>query len=209
MQNQSCPACGGLIAFKSRFSTLCVCQHCQSVLKRADKSLTIQGHTSVLTDDYSVIQLGTQGEYHQVPFEVIGLIKVVWEDGFWNEWHVIEQDGQSAWLIEAMGLYSYVQEIKAPATSKPATAYHVGQQQTFKNQPFQVVDIKHYECQTIYGEIPFHMVEGLKGTSVDFRSENNQCAYISYFSDEAHYYIGEFHDIASLKLNNLKQIEGW
>lgn len=209
MDELTCPACGSPINFKSRFSVLTVCDYCQSVIAREQKQLTAQGKASVLADDFSVIQLGTRGRYQNSPFEIIGLIKATWEDGFWNEWHALEENGQSGWLLEAMGEYSYVRALPEPAPPIEPTQCRVGDSITLAQKTFRVMDIKAFECSAFYGELPFHIENGAQGLSIDLKSQDNHCAYIVQQDKNITYYLGQFHDIDSLKLTHLKDIEGW
>ena len=49
----------------------------------------------------SPIQIGTEGVYATKPFVVVGRIIYEYEQGGWNEWHIVFNDGTSGWLSDA------------------------------------------------------------------------------------------------------------
>jgi len=112
---QACPGCGAELVLKNRFSKTVVCSYCQSLLLLNQDSLKEAGKIGVLSPDMSVLQIGCQGIYNNVAFEIIGRLKMVWKNGFWNEWYVIEETGNQAWITEAMGFYSYIYEQDFPS----------------------------------------------------------------------------------------------
>jgi hypothetical protein len=56
-----------------------------------------------LLEDRSLIQIGSEGCYRNRHFLVIGRIQLRYEAGIWNEWHILFDDGRTAWLAEAGG----------------------------------------------------------------------------------------------------------
>ena len=58
-------------------------------------------------EDYSPIQINTSGEYQSKHFTVVGRIQLRYDDGFWNEWYVLFDDGTGAWLSDASGQYVF------------------------------------------------------------------------------------------------------
>ena len=56
--------------------------------------------------DPSPIQIGTEGIYRNKPFVVIGRILYEYDQGGWNEWHLMFNDGTSGWLSDASPEYA-------------------------------------------------------------------------------------------------------
>lgn len=186
-----------------------VCSYCQSVLHRDKTTLTAEGKIATLSDDYSVIQLGSTGRIEHKSFEVIGYIKASWESGFWNEWHVVEEDGEPAWLVEAMGHFSYVRAMNFPTSFKRGYQFNIGENIYLESNRFIVTDIKQFTCDYIAGELPFHVKQKAQGISIDLKSHVGLCAYIERIRDQTRVFVGQFYDLDELKLTNLRELDDW
>ena len=101
MKNAFCPSCGAPVKFQWSSAVQTVCPYCRSILVRHDVNLEAVGNVADLPDDPSPIQIGTEGIYRNKPFVVIGRILYEYEQGRWNEWHLIFNDGTSGWLSDA------------------------------------------------------------------------------------------------------------
>lgn len=208
MQLSTCPACGAEIRFKSRFSTMAVCSFCQSMLVRKNENLHLQGKMAVIAQDLSILQVGTKGVYKKQSFEIIGQLTVRWQDGFWEEWYVQEENGTQAWIAQALGFFSYTHEIQLPDTQF-LPFIQIGQSISLKDQSYVVSDIKSYIVEGIAGELPFEIQPGLEGLSIDCRSTESKCAYIDFNQNNYRAYAGENVDFEALSLTNLREIDGW
>src|SRR5207249_11624362 len=58
------------------------------------------GQVADLPPDPSPIQLLTEGVYKGKGFQVVGRILYEYEQGGWNEWHIVFSDGASGWLSD-------------------------------------------------------------------------------------------------------------
>ena len=55
------------------------------------------------------------GEFDGVGFKLIGRVRVSYEEGSWNEWYALFQDGRPGWVAEAQGFFMVSFETAAPA----------------------------------------------------------------------------------------------
>ena len=123
----NCPNCGAKIVFQWSSSVQTVCTYCKSILVRADVDLKKVGQVADLPPDSSPIQLNTEGIYHNKAFVVGGRILYEYEQGGWNEWHIVMNDGASAWLSDAQDEYAI--SFPVPGQKLPAgPQVQVGQQ---------------------------------------------------------------------------------
>jgi hypothetical protein len=83
-----------------------VCEYCRSIVVRRDVNLERVGEVADLPPDPSPIQITTEGIYRNRPFVVAGRILYEYEQGGWNEWHIVFSDGKSGWLSDAMAEYA-------------------------------------------------------------------------------------------------------
>ena len=105
MKTANCPSCGAPVNFQSSASAYAVCEFCRSTLLRHGEDLENIGRMADLLEDASLIRIGSEGSFRGVHFGVIGRIQLQHPSGLWNEWHILFDDGRSAWLSEAGGEY--------------------------------------------------------------------------------------------------------
>jgi hypothetical protein len=204
----TCPNCGAKIVFKWSSSVQTTCEYCKSILVRTDVDLTKVGQVGDLPPDTSPIQLNTEGEYKNRAFVVIGRILYEYEQGGWNEWHLMMNDGKSGWLSDAQQEYAVsfaATQEKLPVLSQ----LQVGQQYSWSGQVYtmSVITTAHY--RGVQGELPFQFWDKTNVTFADFRTETGKFGTLDYSHDEPTLYLGEFVEFEDLKLKNLRQFEGW
>lgn len=102
----ACPSCGAEVAFRSATSAMAVCEYCRSTLLREGEAVRDAGKMAVVLEDYSPIRITTSGMYAGQAFGVVGRIQLRYEDGFWNEWYILFDDGSAGWLSDASGQYA-------------------------------------------------------------------------------------------------------
>src|SRR6266851_4955633 len=102
----NCPSCGAPVQFRWSSAVETVCTFCHSILVRDDLNLKNVGQVADLPPDPSPISLLTEGIYRGKAFQVIGRIVYEWENGGWNEWHIVFSDGVSGWLSDAQLQYA-------------------------------------------------------------------------------------------------------
>ena len=102
-----------------------VCQYCKSILVRTDVDLKKVGQVADLPPDSSPIQLNTEGIYRNKAFVVIGRILYEYDQGGWNEWHIMMNDGSSAWLSDAQNEFAISFASFAPALLLALWIYRV------------------------------------------------------------------------------------
>jgi DNA-directed RNA polymerase subunit RPC12/RpoP len=199
-----CPACGAPVKFRSEASVVAVCEYCNSTLLRQGEVLENLGKMAALQEDPTLIQLATEGAYKGSHFAVIGRIQLRYEDGLWNEWHLLFDDQRSGWLGEAAGEF-YVTFEKPPSKAPPPfSGIAVEQRVALEGSlDFQVTDIESATCIAGEGELPFTVGPGYEAPVVDLR-RGAEFATIDYSDDPPRVYFGERVEGLSLKLTNLK-----
>jgi len=139
---------------------------------------------------------------------VVGRILYEYDQGGWNEWHVMMNDGASAWLSDAQSEYALSLASKAP-NLPAASQLHVGQQFTWSNQRYTVSVITPAHYRGVEGELPFQYWDKTDVTFADLRTESRKFATLDYSDPEPALYLGEFVEFDDLKLKNLRSFEGW
>jgi Domain of unknown function (DUF4178) len=185
-----------------------VCTYCKSILVRTDVDLKKVGQVADLPPDSSPIQLNTEGIYHSKAFVVGGRILYEYEQGSWNEWHVVMNDGSSAWLSDAQAEYAI--SFSIPGQRLPsASDIQVGQHYNWNDQAYTITVITTARYRGVEGELPFQYWDKDYVNFADLRSQTGKFATLDYSDDQPSLYLGEFVEFDDLKLKNLRQFEGW
>src|SRR5579863_2341050 len=202
----NCPNCGAKIAFRWSASVQTVCEYCKSVLVRTDVDLEKVGQVADIPPNNSPIQIGTEGLYGKRSFVVIGRILYEYDQGNWNEWHIVMSDGAGGWLSDAQ--LEYAISFAATGQTLPRNC-KVGQEFTWNNQAYTVSTITRAHYRGVEGELPFQYWDKSDVLFVDLMSHSNKFATIDYSEDPPLLFLGESVDFDSLKLKNLRSFEGW
>jgi len=216
----TCPNCGAKIIFKWSSSVQTVCEYCKSVLVRTEVDLKKVGQVADLPPDISPIQLNTEGNYRNNAFVVIGRIIYQYDQGGWNEWHLMMNDGTSGWLSDAQEEYAVSFPVIGPATGTaisstsgqklPAESQlQIGQTYSWNGATYTVSVITQAHFRGVEGELPFQYWNKDDVTFADLRSSSRKCATLDYSDTEPVLYLGDLVEFEDLKLKNLRQFEGW
>lgn len=207
-----CPSCGAPIVFQWSSSVQTTCAHCKSILIRTDLNLERVGVVSDLPPDSSPIQIGTSGAYENRSFTVAGRIIYDYEEGSWNEWHIVVNQGGSsagsAWLSDAQSQYAVTIAFRAERLP-PLAAVHLGDRFTWNKVAFEVTVITEARYRGVEGELPFEYWDKQGATFVDLRSTGGDFATLDYSDAEPVLYIGKMVEFDALRLKNLRALEGW
>src|ERR1700678_268899 len=150
----NCPSCGAPVKFLWSSAVQTVCPFCHSILIRTDLDLKKVGTVADLPPDPSPIQLLTSGTYNNKNFDVIGRIIYEYEQGGWNEWHIVFSDGVSGWLSDAQ--LQYAVSFLIPGTALPAEGeVFRGKHFNFSNIDFEVSTMTMAAYKGVEGELPF------------------------------------------------------
>jgi hypothetical protein len=209
---ETCPNCGAKIIFKWSSSVQTVCEYCKSVLVRTDVDLKKLGQVADRPPDISPIQLNTEGDYCNKAFVVVGRIIYQYEQGGWNEWHLMMNDGTSGWLSDAQEEYAVSFSAtgstigqKLPAESQ----LQIGQTYSWNGATYTVSVITQAHFRGVEGELPFQYWDKDDVIFADLRSSSRKFATLDYSDAEPVLYLGELVEFDDLKLKNLRQFEGW
>ncbi len=205
MKQSSCPTCGAQVTFRSAASIMAVCEYCRGTLVRHDDAVEDIGRMAELLEDASPIQIGTAGRHYGTHFAVIGRIQLQYEQGVWNEWHVLFDNQKSGWLTDASGEYA-MSFLAPPKDPLPAFNDLVpGGTVTLNGEPYTVTDIENAVCIAGAGELPFKVGAGYAAPAIDLRSGQNR-ATIDYSETPPLLFLGTSVEFNDLHLTNLRDV---
>jgi hypothetical protein len=167
------------------------------------------GQVADLPPDVSPVQIGTEGVWHKRPFTAVGRILYEYEQGGWNEWHIVFADGASGWLSDAQADYAVSFLTPPPAPMPPPGEIALERRFRWNGVDFQVTSITVAHYKGVEGELPFEYWDHRDVTFADLRTSDARFATIDYSDDPPLLFIGEAADFDSLQMRNLRLFEGW
>ena len=184
-----------------------MCAFCKSTLSRDAETLALIGRQGDLLEDYSPLQIGTAGKVahgNQLhTFSLIGRIQLRFDAGYWNEWYLLFDNGQTAWLSDASGQYVLLQQLQLREPIPTYESLAIGQSVSLVSKPFTVTDKRTSDCIGGQGELPFAASSAWQARTIDCRSGTD---FISLdFSDtKAVAYLGKAVAFEDLNLSYLR-----
>lgn len=204
----NCPQCGAPVVFRWSSAVQTVCEFCRSILVRHDVDLARVGEVADLPPDPSPIQLLTEGQYGNKAFQVIGRILYEYENGGWNEWHIVFNDGQSGWLSDAQAEYAISFRAPVDKPLPPHTEIRRGGRFHFQ-APLEVTTLTRAHYRGVEGELPFEYWDKSDVVFADLRGFDGSFGTIDYSDEPPLLFLGRTVEFEELKLKNLKEFEGW
>ena len=205
----NCPNCGAPVTFKWSSAVQTTCEFCHSILVRRDVNLEKVGVVADLPPDSSPIQIGAEGQYQNKSFVVIGRILYEYEQGGWNEWHIIFSDGSSGWLSDAQNDYAISFLETTPPPLPPMEQMHRGTAFEWDQRRYEVTVLTTAHYKGVQGELPFELWDRHDALFADLRTYDSRFGTVDYSQDKAILYLGAAVDYDELHMKNVRLFEGW
>lgn len=204
-----CPNCGAAVTFRWSGAVQTTCEYCRSVIVRHDLDLAAIGEVSDIPADSSPIRIGTEGRLDDRAFTVVGRIVYEYEDGGWNEWHVVFADGSSGWLSDAQSDYA-VTSISRPEAGLPASGdVKVGFEYAWRGRRLKVTTITKARYKGVEGELPFEYWGKEEVVFADLLGYGGEFATFDYSEQPPLFFAGRVVEYDELALRNVRQFDGW
>jgi uncharacterized protein (DUF983 family) len=169
MQTVSCPSCGAPVEFRSHASVMAVCEFCRAAVLKDEDQVKDIGKISSVLEDFSPIQMGAAGVFGDRNFTVVGRIQVRYEQGMWNEWYLLFDDGTASWLGDSSGLYVITTPREVAGALPNFIDITPGQLYQIGGESFTAAEKREAECIGGQGELPFKVGDGWRIRVADFR----------------------------------------
>ncbi len=203
----NCPNCGAPVKFLWSSAVQTTCEFCHSILVRTDVDLKKVGEVADLPPDASPIQIGSEGAYQNKSFVVVGRIIYEYEQGGWNEWHIVYNDGSSGWLADAQLEYD-LSWLSTPPQALPPNA-DKGQKFEWQAKNYEVTSVTKAHYKGVQGELPFQYWDKTDLLFADLRTTSGDFATIDYSENPPLLFLGRAVEFDDLHLKNLREFEGW
>jgi hypothetical protein len=205
----NCPNCGAPVKFLWSSAVQTTCEFCHSILVRTDVDLKKVGDVADLPPDASPIQIGTEGAYQNKSFVVVGRIIYEYEQGGWNEWHIVYNDGSSGWLADAQLEYDLSWAAKPAGSLPPSDQVQRGQAYPWNGKTYEVTSLTKAHYKGVQGELPFEYWNKSDLLFVDLRTTSGDFGTIDYSENPPLLFLGRAVEFDDLHLKNLRDFEGW
>jgi hypothetical protein len=209
----NCPSCGAPVQFRWSSAAQTVCPFCHSILVRTDVALENVGKVADLPPDPSPIQLLTEGTFKGKKFQVIGRIVYEYEQGGWNEWHIVFSDGTSGWLSDAQLQYAISfltpPDHELPSAEKMSNSAPCAYTLPLKGVQYSNATMTRASYKGMEGELPFPFYGKSDMLFADLKTTGRAFGTIDYSENPPLLFLGEWVDFDELQLKNLRQFEGW
>ena len=167
-----CPSCGAPVKQSQPGSKTLVCTYCSQTSHINADSLQAVGEKHPLIDYGSIFSIGATGRIGSLSdreFQVLGRVRIDYEDGFWDEWYItFLDDGSTAWIQEDDGGFTYFKH-EGNVSRFPLDRVQVGTyNQIVSNwKPVFVTSKSKASINGGEGELPFKIIPGEKADFVD------------------------------------------
>ena len=205
----NCPNCGAPVTFRWSSAVQTTCEFCHSILVRTDVDLRKVGVVADLPADASPIQIGTEGAYQNKSFVVIGRILYEYEQGGWNEWHVVYNDGSNGWLSDAQLEYDLSWQRGLPAGLTPANEITRGRSFQWDGKVYEATSLTRAHYKGVQGELPFQYWDKADVIFADLRTSSGEFGTIDYSENPPMLFLGRAVEFDDLHFKNLRLFEGW
>ena len=202
----ACPNCGAPVDFQSPASASAVCSFCRSTLVREGEALRRIGQSAELFDDFTPLAIGASGKFQGESFMLVGRLQLGTDDGPWNEWHAVFDNGRDGWLSEDNGRYVFAFDAPVPPDAPPLAQLAPGSPVTCAGRRWSVGSLVRARLLAAEGELIAPPVAGQPFLVADLRSEGGDVATL----DESvpgtlHWSIGRSVALADLKMSGLRE----
>jgi hypothetical protein len=206
----SCPSCNRQLTFRSVETAWLICSHCRELI---EKQATAHQHYQLppFPEDMAVIQIGTQGMMDILPFEVIGRLRLQFQDGYLNLWTLITQNDALSSLAESFGQYTFCKSTHIPALYDQLVGEDVGESiYVTPEYSFTIDHIQECIDWDREGELPAFENEMRYSKHYEMSTSDGDCAFVwrSKQSD-AMMLVGRKYDFEHFNFTNLRPLNEW
>ncbi|NOX59051.1 MAG: DUF4178 domain-containing protein [Planctomycetes bacterium] len=166
----NCPSCGAEITADRRYAHLVVCDYCQSAVILDEKAARVIGKMAALMLPAGPFYVGGSGRLAGKPFRVLGRVRHGYRNGFWDEWYLARDDGQTFWIGEDENNFTLEVPERGDTDGIQFAETQPGQMVTLRGEQYHVDEKDVAECEGGEGQLPFAIMSGERIPFLDLSS---------------------------------------
>lgn len=198
-----CPSCGSTLNITAQTSKMVTCSYCGMISYINAGNLSMIGQKSFLVDYGSIFKIGKKGKIKNMNFQVLGRLRIDYEDGFFDEWYLNTPQGQK-WLSEDEGKFVFFHEsyeVNDPNILDLINC-KVGTYYEYKDDmKLFLIEKSSASINGGEGELPFQVRPNQKMNYIDALC-NQKLYSFEFLPNTIELHIGEYLDINEIKILN-------
>ncbi len=159
----NCPNCGAELPLRFRHAKMAVCEHCDATIFLEDDGMRLAGTRSVLAEMPSLIRLGQAFSYDSRDYLPVGHLRYRYTLGRWDEWWILDQDGNGLWLSVDEGDFVFEKPLQwdqLPTRLPAFRQLQLDQSVRLLEQDWTVTERDQGRCEGFRGQLPARVAEG-------------------------------------------------
>lgn len=162
-QQLQCQNCSAPLAVENQFVRAVTCRFCGSAyIVSGDSTLSANGQGTSLANYPSRLSVGTRAKIKGRGFQVLGRIRYTYEEGFWDEWQIMWDDGAPpSWLEEDEGYWTLFDKMRLRGEVASYDSIRVGKSVTLNGM--QVFITERRQARVLGSEGQFSAVMPIQG----------------------------------------------
>ncbi len=186
-----CPNCGANLDIDQTRAHFAVCGYCQSSIIVDREALKLSGKMAVLRPPLGPLALGFTGSIAGRGFGVLGRVRYAYEAGFWDEWYLQFEDGDSGWISQDEDRLALEELSHGTELSETYSQLEVGDTLTLKQEDFVVREFGVATLEAAEGQLPFPITPGEKHPYIDLVGPEGSFATIEIDGQETRCFLGK------------------
>ena len=167
----TCPSCGASNAIPNPAVVSIVCPYCDNISYIDKEGIRLSGKQSRLSEGFSRLFRGGSGSIKDKRFIVRGRVRYSFGRGFWDEWYIEWEDGNTGWITEDNHQFSLQTEVHI-RQNQIESAQAVGRIITLRTTQYKITEVGMARCIGIEGALPSDITPDeeyryIDGVSVD------------------------------------------
>jgi len=184
-----CPQCGYTLPLYIKYTKLVQCESCKSTIFLEDEAVKVWGDSSVLAKEVSILELNQAFSYKNKRYLPIGKIRYSYGRGFWEEWWLIDDQGDAFWLSVDEGDLVLEKQIETPYDSHTFDELSVG---SLIDDGWVVTEIGGAKCEGFEGAIPKEIKVGSLYRYIHLQGKDALFRTVEISSDKVEVYEGRW-----------------
>jgi len=190
IDNLVCPTCGAPVKLKNRFVKVAVCDYCGQTLVVQDDKLDPTGKTAKMTDYPTPFKIGRFGRLKGDEFEVIGMVRYEYDEGFWDEWCLNMGGDKLVWIEEDEGLFRSFERVRIKSAIQSWEEVYPGSTITINNIDIFITEKNSAKILGAVGNLTVKRVPGTTLKYLDGTGDEKQFT-IEFYENSINLKAGE------------------
>lgn len=168
-----CPACASPVEIQERAGHFRICPYCQTSFVIDRKAARVSGKMAVLAQTQGPLYVGAAGKVGSERFQVLGRIRYGWQSGYWDEWYLRFDDGETGWISEDGDDFSLERWVNRKQTPVKFEDAQPGQRLKLGRFDYHIDEKGIAVCEGGEGQLPFPVEIGEEVRFLDLRHDES------------------------------------